>query len=270
MNKFVLITLILALVLSGCTATVPQITSAPEPVQTEAPTPSPAPSPELSPIPTPEPTPTPTPESYEGELVAEYALQFAGGKYSYGGTDPSTGFDCSGLVYYVFRQFGYRLSRVAEDQAKNGEAVESIENLLPGDVLCFSHNGSGYIGHAGIYIGNGKFVHAMDSANGILVSDLEAYLETRSLHARRIIGCVEKLSEDEIITADRRDREILEAAMKAQREAEAAAEAAKAAETPPPQYLPDPASSSENEDAHQQEIEEAWDDILNGPDYNYM
>lgn len=123
--------------------------------------------------------------SAEGRQVAEYALQFVGYNYCWGGKSPDTGFDCSGLVYYVYQQFGYTLNRVACDQASNGVHVEP-DQLQPGDILCF-YSGSDYIGHVGIYIGDNKFVHAQNSATGVVVSALEGYYASRGFEARRII-----------------------------------------------------------------------------------
>ena len=169
--------------------------------ETPAPASSRAPIP--TPVPTPVPTPAPTEPPYEGELIAEFALQYDGYDYLYGGKDPETGFDCSGLVFYVYRQFGYRLNRVAEDQAKNGAEVESPDDLLPGDVLCFSWITSSWINHAGIYIGDGYFIHAMDSEHGVLVTSLDEYLETHKCYPRRIIGEVEKRSLADIVAQER-------------------------------------------------------------------
>ena len=120
-----------------------------------------------------------------GRQIAEYTLQFVGYDYVWGGTSPSTGFDCSGLMYYVYGQFGYQLNRVAEDQARNGVHVEPNE-LQPGDILCFYSNG--YIGHVGMYIGNGQFVHAANSRSGVIITDLTSgYYSTRGFEARRIV-----------------------------------------------------------------------------------
>ena len=80
---------------------------------------------------------------------------------------------------------GYTLNRVACDQANNGVHVEP-DQLQPGDILCF-YSGSDYIGHVGIYIGDNKFVHAQNSATGVVVSALEGYYATRGFEARRII-----------------------------------------------------------------------------------
>ena len=123
--------------------------------------------------------------SVEGRQVAEFALQFVGYNYCWGGKSPETGFDCSGLVYYVYQQFGYTLNRVACDQANNGVHVEP-DQLQPGDILCF-YSSNDYIGHVGIYIGDNKFVHAQNSATGVVVSALEGYYASRGFEARRII-----------------------------------------------------------------------------------
>jgi cell wall-associated NlpC family hydrolase len=123
--------------------------------------------------------------SYEkGQQIAQYAVQFVGCPYSWGGKSPS-GFDCSGLVYYVYKQFGIELSRVAQDQATDGVPVDPGD-LQPGDILCF-YSGSSYIGHAGIYIGFGKFVHAQNSATGVVITDLEGHYAERGFEARRIV-----------------------------------------------------------------------------------
>ena len=131
--------------------------------------------------------PTPSGDSYaRGKQIADYAVQFVGYPYVWGGMDPSTGFDCSGLVYYVYGQFGYTLNRVAADQARNGVHVDP-SNLQPGDVLCFYSSGD-YIGHTGIYIGNNMFVHAANSRSGVIISELSGYYSTRGFEARRIVG----------------------------------------------------------------------------------
>ena len=135
----ILIILLAALLFtSSCTGvytTSLPVAVSPSPVPDVSPAPTATTSPRVTPSPSPSPTPTPPP--YEGELIAQYALQFDGYRYNYGGQDPSTGFDCSGLVYYVFKQFGYRLNRVAADQALNGAEIRNQEDLLPGDIICF-------------------------------------------------------------------------------------------------------------------------------------
>ena len=120
-----------------------------------------------------------------GREIADYALQFVGYPYTWGGRSPDTGFDCSGLMYYVYQQFGYTLNRIAEDQARNGVHVDPSE-LQPGDLLCF-YSGGSYIGHVGMYIGNNQFVHAANSNMGVIISDLSGYYSSRGYEARRII-----------------------------------------------------------------------------------
>ena len=119
-----------------------------------------------------------------GMQIAQYAVQFVGCPYSWGGKDPS-GFDCSGFVYYVYQQFGITLNRVAQEQAQNGVHVDPSD-LQPGDILCF-YSGSSYIGHAGIYIGFGMFVHAQNSATGVVITELAGHYADRGFEARRIV-----------------------------------------------------------------------------------
>jgi len=120
-----------------------------------------------------------------GREIADYALQFVGYNYCWGGSSPSTGFDCSGLMYYVYKQFGYTLNRVAADQARNGVHVDASE-LQPGDILCF-YSGGDYIGHVGMYIGNNMFVHAANSISGVITSEISGYYASRGFEARRIV-----------------------------------------------------------------------------------
>lgn len=102
--------------------------------------------------------------STSGQAVADYAVQFVGNPYVYGGTSLTNGADCSGFVQSVYAHFGYSLSRTAASQAGDGTAV-SLDNLQPGDLL-FYH---GY-GHVAIYIGGGQVVHASNPESGIKIS----------------------------------------------------------------------------------------------------
>ena len=81
----------------------------------------------------------------------------------------------------MYSQFGYTLNRVACDQANNGV---SVTGLQPGDILCF-YSGGSYIGHVGIYIGDGEYVHAQNEATGVIVSALSDV--TCKIEARRIL-----------------------------------------------------------------------------------
>ena len=260
----ILIILLAALLFtSSCTGvytTSLPVAVSPSPVPDVSPAPTATTSPRVTPSPSPSPTPTPPP--YEGELIAQYALQFDGYRYNYGGQDPSTGFDSSGLVYYVFKQFGYRLNRVAADQALNGAEIRDQEDLLPGDIICFSWITSNYINHVGIYIGEGKFIHAMDSANDVLITTLEEYLKTHRCYMRRIVGEEEKTTLAQIEQRERMDAEMLALQMaEEERQAAERARNASPSPTPPPAYIPDTAggiSKEEAEEQHRKEIEEAW------------
>ena len=92
------------------------------------------------------------------QRVVNYAKKYLGVKYVWGGTSPN-GFDCSGLVQYVYRQFGIKLNRVAADQAKQGTKVTRAQ-LRPGDLVFFNTDSRSGIDHVGIYIGNNQFLHA--------------------------------------------------------------------------------------------------------------
>ena len=129
------------------------------------------------------PEPTPVPSNPSGQEIADFACQYVGYGYVYGAESPEEGFDCSGLVWYVYQQFGYELNRTASAQAKNGVHVE-LDAIEPGDILCFYNQGS-YIGHCGIYIGGGNYVHAQDSATGVVISPLSE--RTCKIEARRML-----------------------------------------------------------------------------------
>ena len=120
--------------------------------------------------PTPTPKPTPVPLNPLGDDIAACAQEYLGFDYRYGGKSPETGFDCSGLVYFVYGQFGIPLNRTAADMEKNGEHVPR-EELQPGDILLFRRGG--WIGHAGIYIGDEQYIHSMDVGIGVVISPME-------------------------------------------------------------------------------------------------
>lgn len=99
-----------------------------------------------------------------GQQVADFALQFVGNPYSYGGTSLTNGADCSGFTLAVYANFGVSLPHSAAAQNKKGTSVGSLENAIAGDIVYYS-------GHVGIYIGNGQIVHARNSKYGIVVSN---------------------------------------------------------------------------------------------------
>ena len=115
----------------------------------------------------PEYTETEAPTSSTGSDIANYALQFVGNPYVWGGTSLTSGADCSGFVQSVFANFGIGLARTAADQSYGGTDV-SLDNLQAGDLLFYNSTGS--IDHVAIYIGGGSIVHAANSSSGICTS----------------------------------------------------------------------------------------------------
>ena len=103
----------------------------------------------------------------KGQEIADFALQFVGNPYVWGGTSLTSGADCSGFVQSVYRNFGISLPRVAADQAQAGTRV-SLEQLQTGDLIFYADGGAIY--HVVLYLGNGQVVHASSAATGIKIS----------------------------------------------------------------------------------------------------
>ncbi len=101
-----------------------------------------------------------------GVSVADYALQFVGNPYVYGGSSLTNGTDCSGFVMSVYANFGVSLPHSSSADRSQGSAVDGLDNAQPGDIICYS-------GHVGIYIGNGQIVHASTKKTGIIVSNAD-------------------------------------------------------------------------------------------------
>jgi cell wall-associated NlpC family hydrolase len=97
-----------------------------------------------------------------GQKIAAYAVQFVGNPYVAGGTSLTAGADCSGFIWRVYNDFGYRVARSSWDFRSAGTGVEYAD-AKPGDVVC-------YAGHVGLYIGNGYIVHASTERTGIIIS----------------------------------------------------------------------------------------------------
>lgn len=119
---------------------------------------------------------TVTGDSEMGKAVAEYALQFLGNPYVYGGSSLTEGTDCSGFVMSVYSNFNVSLPHSSTADRSQGYAVDGLANAQPGDIICYS-------GHVGIYIGDNQIVHASTSKTGIIVSSAE---HKKVLAVRRI------------------------------------------------------------------------------------
>lgn len=116
-----------------------------------------------------------------GQQIADFAVQYVGYPYVYGGNSLTNGVDCSGFTQQVYLHFGYSIPRRASIQATVGTSV-AISDLQPGDLVFYGDSEG--VGHVVIYIGNGKVVHASTPSKGIIISDL--YYRT-PMCAKRII-----------------------------------------------------------------------------------
>jgi cell wall-associated NlpC family hydrolase len=106
--------------------------------------------------------------SRTGSAIANYSLNFIGTPYVWGGNDPNRGVDCSGFVKQMFGQIaGVSLPRTAAEQVNVGKPITRLEDLRSGDRLYFWDAKRGKVGHTGIYLGNGYFVHSSRTHNGV-------------------------------------------------------------------------------------------------------
>ena len=113
------------------------------------------------------------------QQVLAYAYQFEGYPYVWGGSSPSTGFDCSGFVQYVYAHFGINLPRTTFEQVICGTPV-SLNNIKPGD-LVFEFGSSEGPNHVGIYIGNGQMIDAAGVGQGVTISKLYSVVAVRNV-----------------------------------------------------------------------------------------
>jgi cell wall-associated NlpC family hydrolase len=139
----------------------------------------------------PKAAPPPQPAPATAERIVETARQLIGTPYRSGGADPKEGFDCSGLVYWVFSQHGLELPRQASQQFQAGQPVKSSQ-LRPADLLFFHTAKTGWWSkkatHVGIYTGAGTFIHAAKNGHRVRESRLNGtYWERCFLGARRFL-----------------------------------------------------------------------------------
>lgn len=118
--------------------------------------------------------------------IIAYARQFIGTRYSYGSMSPSKGFDCSGFVSYVMKNFDVSLNRSSRAMASDGFTVSRNE-LQAGDLVFFATGGGSAISHVGMYIGNGEFIHSSTS-RGVIIDRLsQNYYNSRFVKATRVL-----------------------------------------------------------------------------------
>lgn len=132
-------------------------------------------------------TTTTTTNTSAADKIIATAKKYLGVKYKYGGSSPS-GFDCSGFTQYVFKQCGYSISRTSKAQSSNGTAVKKSD-LKKGDLVFFSNSSTSGVGHVGIYIGGGQFIHSSSGKKYcVTISSLsDPYYVKHYKTARRIL-----------------------------------------------------------------------------------
>ncbi len=117
----------------------------------------------------------------ERARVVRFARHLLGVRYSYGGTSPGGGFDCSGLTRFVYAHFGVPLPHYSVAQFQLGHRV-SRAGLRPGDLVFFDG-----LGHVGLYIGGGRFIHAPHTGTRVTVDSLSGWYASRYVGARRVL-----------------------------------------------------------------------------------
>ncbi len=122
--------------------------------------------------------------SRKAHAAVQEAMKYLGTDYKWGGASPTTGFDCSGLLQWAYAQQGIKIPRVTYDQVKAGVSVPR-GSLREGDLILFAHGGD--IHHVGVYLGDGKFLHAPKTGDVVKVSSLdEPYFKGGYYEARRV------------------------------------------------------------------------------------
>lgn len=120
------------------------------------------------------------------DAMLTYARSFLGTKYKYGGDSP-LGFDCSGFIVYILAKFGVYLPHEADLQMETGAEIQTMEDLIPGDLVFFKTMGSKKVNHVGIYIGDFCFIHAASGYGAVRISPLNnGYYYQRYVGGRRL------------------------------------------------------------------------------------
>lgn len=131
-------------------------------------------------------------ESYIAK-IKEIQEKYINIPYKWGGTNPSTGWDCSGFTQWALSYLGVSIPRTAASQAQGGQAINpfNMSEWKPGDVLCYYNTTTGKIGHAALYLGDGKLMHALNNRTGTIIHDVDYYeridKETQLVAVRRYL-----------------------------------------------------------------------------------
>lgn len=131
--------------------------------------------------------PVPEPLSHQRELIAHYAIQSLGIPYKWGGQSPETGFDCSGLTSYTYKQAGIVIPRTTQAQLEKGRSVEK-NKLQVGDLVFFKGTQKKGGLHVGIYLGDGVLIHAPSSGGHVSFEELDhPYFKEYYIGARQFL-----------------------------------------------------------------------------------
>lgn len=126
-----------------------------------------------------------TADTAVGGAIADLAMGMVGTRYVFGGTDPTEGFDCSGLVFYAYGQAGYRVPRTSQELFRAVRRI-AMGDADPGDLMFFQDQAK--LSHVGIYIGDGQFVHAPASGGTVAIADLgSAYYQEHLVAVGRLL-----------------------------------------------------------------------------------
>lgn len=123
--------------------------------------------------------------SAAGLAASKTARQYIGVPYVYGGRTPQ-GFDCSGLTAYVFQRHGVKIPRSSSEQAQHGRMIRK-RNIQTGDLVFFTTGSGNQVTHVGLYLGNGKFIHAPGQGKKVCISSLKDKYFQKNFHSARRI-----------------------------------------------------------------------------------
>lgn len=124
--------------------------------------------------------------SGQGERVVKTAYSQIGNKYCPGGNSPGRGFDCSGLIWWAYKQNGVNIPRITREQSRTGFSVSKI-NVRSGDIVVFRLGRGPYGLHTGLYAGNGNFIHSPRTGKKVCMDNMDkSYWQEHLIAVRRV------------------------------------------------------------------------------------